>query len=290
MNTPKFALITPSYEPDYERCALLAESVKEYVDPSITHYIAVEKRDLALFSRLAGPRTQILRLDEILPWWVFRVPFLKSGWVSLRTKPVRNWIMQQAVKLSLPKILSEDVLLFADSDVAFVRPFDGQPLLRDGRVRLLRMPGEGNLDYQYPWHQTAARLLGLKPRDYSGARHIAQLVSWRRENALRMHDHIEKVTGRPWLPTVMSQWHLSEYILYGIYVDEVLKGESGHWNDDNNWCHEYWPNTPLTRAGLLEFFAQMEPQHVAVMISAKARMGVREYQEMMQAAAVATSA
>jgi hypothetical protein len=287
MNAPRFALITPSYEPDFERCALLARSVKEFVDPSITHYIAVEKRDLHLFRQLAGPRTKIIRLDEILPWWVFRVPLVRSGWMSLKTKPVRNWIMQQAVKLSLPRMLSEEVLLFADSDVAFVRPFDGQPVLRDGDVRLVRMPGEGNIDYQHPWHQTAAKLLGLPPCDYFGARHIAQLVSWRRDNALRMHAHIEATSGRPWLETILSQWHLSEYILYGVYADEVLRDDAGHWTDANNLCHEYWPDQPLSEAGLRKFFELLEPHHVAVMISAKARMGVEEYRNWIEAAALA---
>jgi hypothetical protein len=281
MSEFRSAIVTISYAPDFERCALLARSVKEFVDPSIKHYIAVDRRDLALFRQLAGPRTDILAVESVMPWWVFRMPLAKRWWLSLKTKPVRNWILQQGVKLSMPRHLQEDVLMFVDSDVAFVRPFDDESFIRGDQVRLFRLPGEGKIVEQYPWHQTAARLLGLPPTDYFGARYIGNIVSWRRDNALKMYEHIERTTGRNWLESVVSQWHLSEYILYGVFVDHVLKEQSGHWADVSNICHEYWDDRPLSREALQEFFATMQPEHVAVMISAKARMGLRDYGDLM---------
>jgi hypothetical protein len=209
------------------------------------------------------------------------MPFAKRWWLSLKTKPVRNWILQQGVKLSMPRQLDEDVLLFVDSDVAFVRPFNGESFLRQERVRLFRLPGEGNLVEQHPWHQTAAKLLGLPSTNYFGARYIGNIVSWRRDNALKLYDHIERTTGRPWLESVVSQWHLSEYILYGVFADHVLGEASGHWADESNICHEYWDDQPMTAPALREFFATLQPFHVAVMISAKARMNVDLYESLL---------
>ena len=52
-----FAIITPSYPPDLERCALLVESLDRCC-PGAKHYLIVDRRDISLFRRLASSRTE----------------------------------------------------------------------------------------------------------------------------------------------------------------------------------------------------------------------------------------
>jgi hypothetical protein len=282
MTETKFAIVTPSYTPDFHRCSLLARSVKEFVDPSIRHYIIVERRELNLFAGLSGPRTDVLTVESLLPPWLFRLPLVRRWWMSLRSKPVRNWIMQQIVKLAVPTQLSEEVLLYVDSDNAFVRPFHGEMFMRGDRVRLYRASGEGDIESQYPWHHTAAKLLGLPVQDYFGARYIGAIPTWRRSTVLRLHKQIERVSSRPWMEAVAGCWQFSEFVLYGVYCDYVLGAASGHYDDPTNVCLEHWDNRPLAGERLSEFFAALEPAHVAVMISARAGMDVKRYEDLMR--------
>lgn len=283
MTAPRFAMVTLSYGPDYERCALLSQTFHRFADEAIKHYIVVDGRDMSMFAPLSSDRTEVLSVESILPPWVFRLPFARRWWFSAKTAPVRNWILQQYVKLALPIHLVEDVLLYVDSDVAFVRPLKVDPFVRGDQVRMLRMPGEGKLESQFPWHQTAARLLGLPPCDYFGARYIGNIVSWRRENVLRLHNHIEVTMGCDWRRAVLSQWRLSEYILYGVFVDQILGESAGHYAESENLCHEYWTDSPMSRSDMHGFFDSLLPEQVAVMISAKAGMGVAEYRELITA-------
>jgi hypothetical protein len=77
-----------------------------------------------------------------------RPTFLHSSFVALpfgdftinlgRLFPsVRGWIVQQVIKLATSE---DDVVLVADSDVEFVRPFTVETFVRDGVVRFYRKP------------------------------------------------------------------------------------------------------------------------------------------------------
>jgi hypothetical protein len=281
MRDLSFAICTVSYAPDFERCALLARSIQRFVAPPVTHYIVVERRDLNLFRRMEGLRTRILAKEEFLPWWVRQLPLGRRWWVSLKTLPVRGWILQQAVKLALSEVVSEDVLVLIDSEVVFVRPFFLGSFVRDGLVRLYRVPGDARLASQAAWHRTALRLVGLPPSDYSGARYIDQPITWRRENVLALWKHLEQVSGRPWIETILRQVRLSEFILYGVFVDRILAGQSGHYEDPVSVSHSYWGERPMSDRQLRQFLAEIRPEHVAVMISGKAGVGVGRYEPLL---------
>lgn len=283
MSDNQFAMVTLSYGPDYERCALLSQTFNRFADSRLKHYIVVDQRDMQMFASLKNDRTEIMSVESILPPWVFRLPLARRWWFSATTLPVRNWILQQYVKLSMPLHLTEDILLYVDSDVAFVRPFSVDSYVRGDQVRMLRIPGEGDIESQYPWHQTASNLLGLPSNDYFGARYIGNIVCWKRDNVLRLHEHIEATTGRDWRRAILSQWRLSEYILYGVFVDQILGDEAGHFAESENLCLEYWDDRPMSRSDMQEFFHSLLPEHVAVMISSKAGMAVAQYRDLITA-------
>src|ERR1700722_6338854 len=71
------ALITPSFRLDFERCALLTESVERFVPPHVTHYLIVDRRDVPQFRALEGKRTRLLVVEDIVPYWIVRIPKIR---------------------------------------------------------------------------------------------------------------------------------------------------------------------------------------------------------------------
>jgi Family of unknown function (DUF6492) len=180
MKAVDFAIITPSYAPDFQRCQLLSWSIEQFISPPVTHYIIVDRRDLDLFRQLQKPNTEIITVESVLPSWIVKFPFVQNGWFSFKTFPVRNWLLQQIVKIEVSRQINRDVLVFVDSDVAFIRPFNFQNFIQEDRVRFFRIPDEDNTEMHNRWSQSATRLLGLPAMDYAGARYVGNAITWRR--------------------------------------------------------------------------------------------------------------
>jgi hypothetical protein len=266
------AIITPSFRTDFEQCRLLTETVRAHVAPHVKHYLIVDRRDGRLFSELSGPRTEVLLVEDMVPWWIRRPPLARRWWLSLKTPPIRNWILQQIVKLSVAKFVPADVLVFVDSDVFFVRPYDPRSLLRGDKVPLFREYGEElRCDFNRRWHRVGAKLFGLPPQDDYLTSYVGNIITWKAENVRLLHDHIEKVTGRSWIESVSRVLAMSEYVLYGMFCEHVLKERSGHYFDSNISSLCYWKTQKLDVPGLQEFRGGLKPEHLAVMVSAKSR-------------------
>jgi hypothetical protein len=276
-------MITPSFAPDFQRCKLLVESVRDFVTSIEDHVLLVDRRDVPLFRELAGPKTRLIEVESILPRWVMRLPGARRWWLSLKTWPIRNWILQQVVKLGVAEHLDADVYMFVDSDVTMIRPFDASEMIQpDGNVRLFRVPGAAQFESHARWHRTAAKLLGLPSTDYFGSNYIGNLITWRRDHLLSLYERIQQVTSRPWAEAVCSSLHLSEYILYGVFVEHLLNGR-GHFYTDHAHCHISWDYDISTPKGLQHFFDETRPDHVAVMVSSKAGLPVSAYQDHLKA-------
>lgn len=283
--TERFAFITPSYAPDFERCRLLCESIDRWVDGDVMHYIVVDDaHDFALFSQLKGARRQILHKTDILPPWIQRIPGVRRFWFSWRTRPIRAWIFQQLVKIATAESMDEDVAVFVDSDTVFVRPVrPRQVFFRNDRLRLYSEPGgnPASMPDHRQWHRNASALLGLAPTPMPAPDYVHNAVTWYSDNVRRMCRHIEQVTSRSWIEAIASQWQFSEYILYGTFVERVLGNESGHYADPDKISLDYWIPEPLSPTQLAAFVAEIKPQHVAVMLSAKAGMDIARHREVM---------
>jgi hypothetical protein len=268
-----FAVLTPSYAPDFELCRELNRSVMAWTEPEVEHHLVVPRRDNKLFAALSGPRTRVWTIDELVPRGMLPIP-RANAWVNVRRPypPIRGWVMQQVVKLGAAAKLDVDVLLLADSDVTFVRPVTVDTFLKDDHVRFYRANGavHDDMSRHLIWHDVARRLLGLPPADPPPlSDYICPMNPWDRQVVLALKDRIEQVTGRPWLDAIASQLHISEFILYGVFVDEVLGASADVWASPSALCHTYWGPGPLTAAAAPAFAESLSPDDVAVMISAK---------------------
>ena len=285
MKDTDFTIITPSYNLDFARCKLLSWSIRKFIDREVYHYIIVPRNDIPLFSQLKTERTQILAEESIIPWWLVKVPGLTKGWVSLKTLPIRNWLMQQIIKIIAAQKIAKDVAVFIDSDVFFVRPFEIESFVGDGgKIRLFKDP-IGNAEQkkiQYKWHASSSKLLGLADVEPSIPDYIGQAITWKRDYVKQMCDRIEKVSGRGWIETLANSWDISEYTLYGTFVDRLIADNSRHYAESLNISHDYWFQESLSAAELDKFISRIEPQHSAIMISSKAKIPVERYYPLLQ--------
>jgi uncharacterized protein DUF6492 len=153
-----------------------------------------------------------------------------------------------------------------------VRPVTAETFQKDGRLCYYR--SDGAVDESMPrhmiWHHVARRLLGLPPAgpaplpDY-----VSPLNTWSRQAVLGLRQRVEQVTGRPWLDAIGSRLHLSEFMLYGVFVESVLGSSADVVATDSMLLHSYWDTTPMSRVEAEDFVRALSPQDVAVMISAK---------------------
>ena len=135
----RIAVITKSFAPDFELCVALNRSVLDNAPDTVQHHVIVPRPDLKLFGRLTSARTHIRCDADFLPSAFVRVPFSNIT-VNLRRPfpPVRGWIQQQVIKLAAVGASEDDVVLIADSDVEFVRPFTAEDWLGSGKSQSQR--------------------------------------------------------------------------------------------------------------------------------------------------------
>lgn len=273
-----FALATPSYRGDIERCRLLCASIDRFVTGHAVHYLLVEDRDLPLFRDLEGPRRRVLPESQLLPGWLKSRPDpLSLGkrrlWTGAQAlargiPPLRGWHAQQLRKFAVARAIAEDVILFADSDMLFVRPFDLTSLSDDGAIRLYRKPDAitAAMARHVPWCVNASALLGLEAPLFPSPDYINNLVSWRRDHVLALLDHVESVNERDWVAAIARDRQFSEYMIYGYFVERVLGLEAaGHWPDARELCKVYWFSEDAAGMEELRSFEEvLEPWQVAV--------------------------
>ena len=119
----ELALVSCSYAPDFHRCYRLCQSVDRWVSGEIAHRVIVPHKDLALFRPLENSRRSVLAVEDVVPAPFWQVPKTRRWWLDQFGWPVRGWIMQQVTKLSANNATCAEHIVFADSDLVFVRPF-----------------------------------------------------------------------------------------------------------------------------------------------------------------------
>jgi len=270
----RLAIVTPSFYLDYEVCRLLIDSVARHVPAEVPHYVIVSGEDFDLFKSCAGARTHVLVQEDIVKEKFWRLPFARRWRFNWKTLPVRGWIWQQLVKMSIGNAIDADGFMIVDSDCFFVRAFDPRSMIVDGKIPMYREQKDWyrtNSDTQ-KWAEVSRRLLRLPawPGPYDVG-YVIPWAFWRRDVLLKLQTHL--CNGRDqsaWLRSIARSVTFSEYMLYGIYVDHVLGLDgSGHYPYGVHICHETWKMSPLSDEELADFRGGLTPDHVMVMINAK---------------------
>lgn len=276
----RWVMITPSYGPDFERCKILCRSIDICVPDDVQHVLIVDRRDRAVFSSLQSKRRRILVVEDMLPWWIRRIPLARRWWLNLSGKPIRNWVLQQIVKIQAAATVDADAVLFLDSDVAFVRPFSPHQLERNGKVALSCV---AFTDPQHTrWLQNAAAMVGV-PGDKHDINYVGNFVSWRRDVARALVNHLGGIRNRHWIREFASHWQVSEYMVYGTFVEQVIGMDTaGHFPAAMPLIHLSWGYDLAKVAGVEDFFGALAPNHVAIMIHSKDGIGPEQYRPHVQ--------
>ncbi|WP_013325479.1 DUF6492 family protein [Gloeothece verrucosa] len=274
----KLAFVTPTYRGDYERCKLLCESTSRFLPKDSEHILIVDQRDISFFKGLENSTVRIVVSESLMPWWIFRLPGVKKWSFSLRTLPIRNWIYQQLLKISSVYATDADIIQFIDSDVTLIRPFPLDYIHKNDRFRLQRV---NYIDPdQKKWANTAATLLGVEIPDDFHYSYVGNLITWTRPNILGLIERLEEVAKSSWVSAVGNQVYFSEYMLYGIYVDYVLGIEaSGQYHDDSPNLHLCWDYDLRTQQGMKQFFSEINPDNLGIMIHSKYNIPVELYRD-----------
>lgn len=236
--------MTPTYRGDFDRFALLRESITAFGQGHVRHYALVDTEDLPLLESLRLPNVQALATERILPPEVEagRLAYKRSGGRTrkrlmrsldkrLRCFPVARfygWQIQQLLKLAAPTVLPEKVFVSFDSDLIACGRFDLEGFARDGQTALFesRLPLAAG---QKPsrWHLTACQLLDEPvPSGPGGAAidHVAQPFVFSQAHVRSLHDWLERRYARPWWQSILDlplgQW--SEFMIYGGFVRHHL--------------------------------------------------------------------
>ncbi len=284
-------IVTPSYAPDFELCADLNSSVQRMTGQSVRHTIVVPRRDMPLFTQLAGRRTAILDAAEFLPKQMFKVP-AANVWLNVRRPwpPVRGWISQQIIKLEAARRSAAKVVLLVDSDLVLLRPTHAELFLCNEDVVLFRTPN--GIDESLPrhrlWVQTAQQLLGIPVRaEFPLPDYISWPCAWDPEVVRNMLAHIEKVNSCRWETAVGRQLHFSEMILYGVYVEQIL-GLANIPVSEEMLCINYSDEVALTDKASYTFILQLGSEKIAAMISAKSNTPLQVRREIISQLEAAT--
>lgn len=270
-----FALVTPSYVRDFNVCRLLTESVERHVSADIKHYLIVPREDYPLFKELESERTVIKFQEDFLPRWILPFRIATNWYISLRSLPIRGWIRQQLVKLAIGEMLPEDTFLIVDSDTFFVKPFSPHDFIRNGKVSFYCEPLENKLEMQANWQISSAKMLGISDFSSTSDIYVAPFIFWNKRVLQQMFERMTQVNRKSWQQVLCKPLRISEYTLYGVFVDSILGVENaGHFRDETKYTLDYYLESPMVKAEIEELKSRMKPEHYAVSISSKSNTDI----------------
>jgi Family of unknown function (DUF6492) len=267
------AVLTPTFRGDAALFRDLHHSVLANTASSVVHHIVVPPSDAHLFREFEGARCQIWTHRNLLPRYCMSVPHASGLTLNLRRPwpPVRGWVVQQIMKLAGAAVIDARAVLIVDSDAVFVREATLDQFIHNGRLWHYRKDGAvtADMDRHVLWHNVARKLLGLPGiavpplPDY-----VSPISLWDPVVVRSLTAHISDSTGRDWVDAIGSQLHVSEFVVYGVFVDQIFGGMAPR---DGDLCHNYYERTSLSPAEAAAFADEMPSSTLGAMISSHSR-------------------
>jgi Family of unknown function (DUF6492) len=267
-----WAVVTPSYIGDLQRCNLLCESMDAFLQGPWHHYVIVDRRELHLFSHLNGPRRTVLVEQEILPReikYLGRLPFgrkLKLWW-SPKTGFMGGWQIQQLLKLKMAYVVKQDAMLMCDSDTFFIKPFDVSTWVENGVIRFYRsdwdrqeMEGEDLTKFS----NAAFDVLDLAAPRYPVKGYVDNMIPWHAPTVREACDYVTQRQGKPWYLALGRITIFSEYTLYGLYVDRIAQSKTALAPTGETICYTIWMKDDDKLQTLESTIETLPPNIVAV--------------------------
>ena len=280
-----WAVITPSYNLDLERCKLLCLSMDAFLSGPWHHYVVVDPVDFPLFAALAGPQRTVVNKADILPkgmLYVGKVPFMRLGrfWWSWRHGPIFGWQMQQFVKIFMASHVEQEAMMFLDSDIFFLKPLNINMFLRGGKVRF--SSSESPVDVVTGMKSNSIKLSGLSVSEVTKCVYEDQIVTWHRPTAIAMQDYLSKLHNKPWHEAIGAKIMFSEYTLYILFVNYIQKSNPHLYEDNTIYCKTLWTKETAKTTDIADFCSSLRPEQVAVCIQSLIGIPIKAYEDELQ--------
>ncbi|MGO9759183.1 MAG: DUF6492 family protein [Roseiarcus sp.] len=267
------ALITPSYNVDFERFSLLCDSIDRRVAGYERHYVIVSDDDMPLFQAFNSERRIVLPSSRFLPRWLRPAPRvrLRNGrkvWWSFRAPPVHGWHVQQILKIAAAMEMPEQRCCLIDSDNVFVRPFDVGAYAGGERspLYLERAAIAPDAPLHAGWTRNCDRLLGHPPTRFPADDYIGHVIVWDKDVVRDMARAIERATQLSWPLALCRTRAFSEYLLYGHFVQNAPQRRAAHETTTESLAISHWSEEPLDAASLVAMIANAAPSKVALSV------------------------
>lgn len=275
-------LVTCSYAPDAKRCEFLCSSIDKFIPEETPHLILVPKKDLSLFRHMENKRRTVISAESILPRFMYQLPGQDKWWVSAFSIPIRGWIVQQLTKLCSSKAVNTENIMFVDSDTIFIKPFDPDSTVSDGKSRLFLIRTQGKnqtaINKRIKWHRQSEKLLGLPQNDELLSGYVSQLITWNVKSMEALKDRIKSAYKLPWYIPICNSLRFSEYTLYGVFVEHFKEQMKKHYIDETNLCFCLW-KTPNKKLSIKNLEKEIENHHVAILIQSTFNIAPESYIE-----------
>jgi len=229
----EYCFFTPSYRNDIERVQILRQSIIHFVKESLNHYIVVPKEDFLIFKKrfLNEKSVIVLKQNDFVSnqFYSSKLHSLvnsllpSQSWRLGKTAGRPGWIIQQIVKLCIPEIVHEDVAIILDSDIFFIKHFSIFDIFTQstGRVLIRRYPlVESGMQRK---HISRSREILNISEGNTNFHYMSWPVVWYKDYIVQLQEYLSRIYNQHWQNSLFEAGVISEYNIYGIYVEEILK-------------------------------------------------------------------
>ena len=232
----KYCFFTPSYRGDIERVQILRQSITHFVKESLNHYIVVPKEDFLMFKQRFSHEKSvtILKQNDFVSnqFYLSKLYALvnhllpSQSWRLSKIAGRSGWIIQQIVKLSIPDIVHEDAAIILDSDIFFIKHFSIFDLFPQSIGRVLARNNPLTESGMHRKHITKAREILKIPQGNTNFHYMSCPTIWYKDYIVQLQEYISQSYNQHWQNSLFEAGIISEYSIYGIYVEEILKPEN----------------------------------------------------------------
>jgi hypothetical protein len=109
-------------------------------------------------------------------------------------------------------------------------------------------------------------------------------LPWVPDHARALVRRIESRHGRDWRSVLLHQRTFSEYVLYGVFIQEVVGFEASRHSPDSRLpVMENWTEDAISDESLLRFVASLPEDQVAIHVHSKAKYAFDLYARAIRA-------
>ena len=110
----------------------------------------------------------------------------------------------------------------------------------------------------------SSKQLGLGKNPFPCRNYIDNAVTWHAPTARALCDHITKISGKDWKIALGRHFVISEYTLYGLFVERICTDRSIFTETANSLCKTVWLAKEIPAGQLAEFCDALLPHQVAL--------------------------